>query len=474
MSTFRIFPEKENTIYSGKFERLNTSDTPVFDLIYGGSGTRNSIGRHLVKFNLTELQNRLNSFEINPNLVTSYRLVYKNAIPSDKQLEPEFEFDKLDKSIASSFDLVFFPINHDFHKGRGIDFETSNIVLKQHGQTVLSGVSNWLSATTLVSWDSPGIYSDITASTSNYSIQSFDTGSEDIYADVTNIVKNWLSGGSINNGIGIAYTKPFESQTGNTRFLSSFYTNKTNSAFKPYLEVNYNQTIKDERNNVYTNKSSKVFIYTFSGNSPVNYFSAGTITIKNSANAIVASGITPTHFSKGVYYYDTNKIFSAATKGQKFKETLNNVTFDSDYGDLQNLENTIVIKDNFFKTNLTEINDYVVDTFGISNNQTLISGEIYRIYALIRTNYSQNHPESDVDLEFRLTIGNFNEIITWTKSNSAIIDGCLKNFFDIDTSWLLSSQNYQITLRINEMGTKRILPEVINFKIQNNINPIKQ
>ena len=57
------------------------------------------------------------------------------------------------------------------------------------------------------------------------------------------------------------------------------------------------------------------------------------------------------------------------------------------------------------------------------------------------------------------------EIIPWTEINQAIIDDCKTNYFDLDVSWLLHNQTYQLSFKINEMGTSRVMPEKINFKV---------
>ena len=127
MGVFRIYPSKSNTIASGVYQNLNSGQNAVTDLWYGGGGTdsslerRVSISRFIVKFDTDELINKLSSKEINGNLVTSYRLKMTNSVPGDKILEPEYEYDILEKKIAASFDLIAFPINKDWDEGRGYD-----------------------------------------------------------------------------------------------------------------------------------------------------------------------------------------------------------------------------------------------------------------------------------------------------------------------------------------------------------------
>ena len=81
------------------------------------------------------------------------------------------------------------------------------------------------------------------------------------------------------------------------------------------------------------------------------------------------------------------------------------------------------------------------------------------------------NPKTNYGLEYRLSMNNVVELISWTPCNSAVIDGCAKSFLDLDTSWLLTNQNYQITFRINELGTKRIIAEKLSFKIVDKLYP---
>lgn len=471
MSKLRLYPIKENTIAKGvAYERINSSQNNIADIWYGGGATdtavlkRQSYSRHMVQFDLTELESKLSSFDINPAYITSYKLKFKNAIPSDKILEPEYEFDVLNKSVASSFDMVAYPINKFWDEGRGHDLERTKYVIKQNGSPVLSGVSNWLSATTLVSWDNPGIYDNPTAQTSFNFTQHFSIGNEDLDMDITLLVNDWLSGGSTNNGIAFGFTSDFESLSTDTRYITSFYTNKTNYAFKPYLEVNYNQVIKDDRHWVTNNRTSRLFLYLFSGNQATNYYSAGTVSIKNSANVVIYSGLTPTHHSKGVYYVDV--LMSGATKGQKYKDVWQGVTFTPGV-DQTDFTNFFDIRDNYYNNNSKRVNDYAIDIYGIPNDSPLVTGEIYRVYADTRMAFSNQKPHTDFGLEYRITMS-LEEVIPWTSMNTAIIDDCLSCYFDLDTSWLLDSQIYKIEFRISEFGTKRLIPDPLIFKV---INP---
>lgn len=471
MSVFRIYPVKSNTIASGLYKNFNSGQNAVTDLWYGGGGTdtspekRNSYSRYLVKFDLSDLQAKINNGEIILNNVSSFKLKMTNSIPRDKVLEPEYEYDILDKKISSSFDLICFPINKDWDQGRGYDLTKEFYAVRSLGENpLITGYSNWQYATQISSWDEPGVFTNPTASTAvtQYVSQHFDIGNEDIDMDITSVVLDWLSGGSINNGLGIAYNRYYELLSTDTRYIASFYTDNTNTAFKPFIEVNYNQSFIDDRLNVNNNRICKLFLYTFSGNDASNFFSASTVTIKNSANSIIYSGLTPTRIDKGVYFVDV--WMSGATKGQQYKDVWEGVTFNPGF-DKQDYTQYFVVQDNYYTRNAPQVNAYSLTTYGIDNGSIISTEENIRIYCDLRVNFSTNAPKTNYAIEYKMIMNQQIEVIPWTPINQAIIDRCSSNYFDLQTNWLLHNQTYEIQFRVKELGTARIQNEKINFKI---------
>lgn len=474
MSIFRILPERSNTIASGIYSSYNSGQNHITELWYGGGGTdtspekRNSYSRFLIYFDLTDFQAKLSTKDINQSGITSFKLKIKNSIPRDKVLEREYEFDKLDKAVSSSYDLICFPINRNWDEGRGYDMYRENYLIKQAGNPLITGYSNWYSATTTTGWNGPGVFTNPTASTVLYSSQHIDIGDEDIDMDITRIVNDWLSGGSTNYGLGIAYRRDFELLSTTTRYIASFYTEKTNTAFKPYIEVNYNQYIKDDRIYVTNNRVSRLYLYTFSGNNIQSYYSASTVNILDSSSNVVHSGLTPIQLSRGVYYIDV--YMSGATKGQKYRDVWRGVTFNPGY-DSQDITQNFIIKDNYFTSQRPKINEYALTPYGLSNNQILSSGEIYRIYCDLRVNYSsREEPTTQFAIQYKLVMNKQEDVIPWTNINQACIDGCQNYFFDLNTEWLLHNQTYELKFRIMELGTIRLMDESITFRILNSLD----
>lgn len=577
MGISRIYPDKSNTIASGVYKYLNAGQNAVMELWYGGGegedlARRNSISRGLLYFELDDLSQKLDSKIINPQFVTSYKLKMKNTAPRNKVLEPEFDSFKMDKYVAASFDLIFFPINKDWDEGRGYDLVKDDIAVRQLGNPLLTGYSNWQNATSTTTWDSDGIYLNPTASTNcyiyNYSgsvafqditatthsltaqtlyffsatsdnglleptsavtsgnntffffnplsgtpttldfvntiltgstfstlgislsggsisnniisgdsfylsaytsyertrlwfTQHFDLGNEDIDVDITPLVLHWLSGGSENYGIGVAYRRDYELISGYTRYVSTFYTNHTNTAYKPFIEVNYNQVIQDDRTQVANNRTSRLFLYTYSGYNEANYYSACCVNILNSNGSLYAYNLTPLQFSKGVYYIDIT--MTGTSRGQVFRDVWSGVTFQPGL-DVQNYTQNFQIIDDYY-SRVPQINDYSLVVYGLEQNKIITNEETIRVYCDLRVNYSQKEPRTAYSLQYRMVMNNQEEVIPWTSANRMVENNCPNNFFVLDTSWLLHNQTYKIQFRISELGTTRLMPEEIDFKV---------
>lgn len=471
MSIFRVYASKSNTIASGVYKNFNSSQNAVTDLFYGGGYTssvflRNAFSRFMIHFDLTELQQKINSKEINLDKITAFNLKLRNSIPQERVLDKNFEYDKLQRVIAASFDLICYPINKDWDEGRGYDLLEEEYIVKQKGNILISGYSNWESAKQNSAWDNPGIYTNPTASTSFYASQHFPIGNENINFNVTNIVKNWLSGGSENYGFAIGYRRDYELESGDTRYISSFYTNKTNTAWKPHLEIVYDQVIKDDRNQVTNNRSSKLFLYTYSANTAVNYHTGSTVTVDILApnGTYVFTGLTPTHLEKGVYYVDV--FMSGATKGEIYKDIWRNVSFNPLY-DIQDITQSFYVQDNFYTGSVFQptLNEYVLDIYGIPEGGVIYNDQLIKVFCDMRINYSVKAPQNNYILKYKIIMNNQEEVVPWTEFNQIVLDKKKTNYFTLDTSWLLHNQQYEILFSIEEMGSKMTLPKRISFKI---------
>ena len=179
-----------------------------------------------------------------------------------------------------------------------------------------------------------------------------------------------------------------------------------------------------------------------------------TVLVVLSFNVIAITPVVPLY---------VNVLMSASTPGQKYIDVWNNVRF-GDY-DNQNIEQTFQIQKNYYTSNQPKVNEYVLEVYGIEQGMIVSGQEKIRAFCDLRVNYSNNQPSTNYLLQYSVVMNYQEEIIPWTDVNQAVLNNCKTNYFDIDTSWLLHNQTYQVRFRINEMGTSRVMPEKIDIKV---------
>jgi len=172
------------------------------------------------------------------------------------------------QQLARKFNLVVSAVSSSWDEGLGLDMEDYSDLT--HGITG----SNWLSASNDSSWVTPGgDYHDSPKSTAY-----FERGTENLEVNVSQIVEDWITGGSsggkYNYGFGIQITSSqeafYSSSSGNNSgsvlhnpngSKYSFYTKKffaRNSEFynkRPVLEARWDSSRKDNRGNFYYSSS---------------------------------------------------------------------------------------------------------------------------------------------------------------------------------------------------------------------------
>jgi hypothetical protein len=471
MGIYRIYPSSSNTIANGRYATYNSSQNAVANLWYGGgmgantSFRQNTYSRFMMQFDLSTLMQNFADKTIVSGSVSSYKLKMTSTVVGGRELEREGRIAKLDAVIATSYDLLAFPINKDWDEGRGYDILESEFVFTQYGVPRITGYSNWNSATTLTAWDEDGIFEDPSASTINNATQHFALGNEDINMDVTDIVSSWVDASAANNGVALSFLRPYELISSDTQSFTSFFTQHTNTALKPHIEVNFDQLIEDDRLYVSNNRTSKLYLYTFSGDSPANYVSIGSVDITDNAGTVIYSGLPVNQTERGVYYVEV--LMSGATRGQKYKDVWNDVVFNAGV-DSTTFTQTFTIKDNYYQRT-PSVNDYSVDIYGIENGQKIVTGDKVKIFCDLRSNYqSFKAPSNPFRMFYRIVMNSQVEVVPWSQVNRIVTDNCLSHYIDLDTIWLLHNQNYRVEFKMQEYGTNRRLPETLEFKV---INP---
>jgi len=230
---YLIYPEKDTTLYE-RYPDRNTGIDPILEISKWTTGqifpdgtiqanTYNS--RTLLQFDITEVSNSIVAGTIAKN--ASYHLSLRAIDSSD---------------LPISYSLVSYPVSQSWDNGTGNyndDPETTNGV-SWHYRDAKSIGTSWQTSSyatyTTASWvTNPGGGSWYTSS---YASQSFNYVGPDVRMDVSNIVRQWLSGSIVNNGFIIK--RPDADETGSAIFGKlKFFGRDTHTIYVPRMEISW-------------------------------------------------------------------------------------------------------------------------------------------------------------------------------------------------------------------------------------------
>ena len=196
----------------------------------------------------------------------------------------------------AGFNLAVFPLSKSFDEGKGKDV----------GGLSYLDRTNWLTAsytTTNVVWNSPGAFasgalgdSDIDVIESGsiggvdtYLVKSqyFETPSQDLTVDVTNLVSASMVGILPSHGFLLAYSGS-EELDGRSRFVKRFSSRHTRNPYiRPKLIVRYDNSVLAQNEQLEFNVSGSVFLENFSRGTRANIISGSSNSLVTGANSLL-------------------------------------------------------------------------------------------------------------------------------------------------------------------------------------------
>lgn len=210
MGIYKIFPEKDSTIYS-EFPTKNAGIDEIIEIgAYQGIDGNYYVSRGLIKFSQSDINNVLN------NIVSGSFSVFLRLFLANLQETP------------SEFTIFTYPISQSWEMGLG---RSSNSPITTEGVS-------WVSRSLSNKWNNTGstYYNNI------FSTQSFTyNDSKDLLIDVTSIVSQWTS--SIENeGFILKFSSSLEyNSTSNVKLM--YFSQDTHTIYPPCLEFKWNDVI---------------------------------------------------------------------------------------------------------------------------------------------------------------------------------------------------------------------------------------
>lgn len=256
------------------------------ETLLNNTGSQDELSRILIKFDyskigqLTASKIDLNSSNFNAKL-RLYDVRTGHAVPSN-------------------FNVAVFPLSQSFDEGVGRDVSSFGDL----------DVANFLTASTSagapVVWFMSGANAGLTGSWKNPSIdifekanfgdgnglssvvgtQNFVKGTEDLSIDVTRLVSASVSGLIPNHGFRISFSGSDETD-GKSRFVKRFASRHTaNPYIRPKIEVSFNDSIQDHRENFFFDVSGSLFLQNHVRSTAQHIVSGSKLTIISGSNCI--------------------------------------------------------------------------------------------------------------------------------------------------------------------------------------------
>jgi hypothetical protein len=251
---YSIFANRDATIYERQYT-MNTGIDPLLELSHETPGSGSSIynSRILVKFDMSDVENRINSGKISQN--AKY---YLSLITADI------------REIPQEYVIYAYPLSSSWTNGTGkfvnLPYTTDGVSWRYRTSKTVG--TEWDIPPTVDSleWDEvsqtwiqdDGIWGNNTPTatvTSSYfthegggtwwdydnleCTQSFSFQSSDIYMDVTNLARRWVTGSGRfeNDGMILKFSNEIESSPDNLLNSLKFFGTDSNTIYVPRLNI---------------------------------------------------------------------------------------------------------------------------------------------------------------------------------------------------------------------------------------------
>jgi len=498
MSILRSYIDKNNTITSNSY--VNTARNPVVELNFGASDyviPNYGYTRYIFDLDLVQLRQDIQSGVISTGCTSAmtHTLQMTNTSSFDNELLNTFMSNE--RRRATSFDLILFRIPKTsgatgtpqfWDEGVGYDYNDFNIAKNSAigGSAPLTYVdsrafstrpSNWYQTTTIDEWSQEGIYNNKNQGLVNFSgltivaRQHFALGNEDLDMDMTEEINGVLNGSITGvTGWGLAYLPQIENITGLTDSYSvAFFSKYTQTFYQPYLLTNYDDLIKDDRNQFFIIQVNKLYLYVYKNGDLVNLDTDPYVRIED-ANGTALSGMSSLSTclrTKGVYEVIVPNGFSGYPTPCMFYDVWSGLTINGEC--IPNIQNQFVLQP--YKSGIQigtvsqEPEIFGFNFYGIQQNEQILNSDIRKVGVTIKQAYTGQQVLLNVSAFYRVYVKEGTtevQVQDWTPLNRTPN----QYYFIFDMRDKIPNQ-YYVDIQVNSSGTKDTYKQQLTFNIVN-------
>ena len=473
-----FFLDKSNTIISKSEQNLGLN--PILHVGYGAG-----LMKSLIHFDITPIKKLIEDKTFANTDKLKFTLKLTNCFSVDG-----FPYEKdLIRGVgekaqrAASFDLILHKLPFDFDAGRGFDFMHDMWVNDK--RSFSKEGSNWYCCKNGLMWDGSlkprsfknikgGIYTEefMYNEYEKYlnnedsiiiGSQHFDFGNENLSIDITKYVFEVINSiNNINYGLCLSFSPDFESMETEYMQYVGFFNDHTNTFFHPYVEVEYDEYILDNRDSFTIGKDNRLYLYVTDDGEPINLDNIPTCVINENEHVVKQA-------TKGVYY--------AEISASNCNVGTNTIEYDiwskialngQEMGDVEMefATNPISKKVKIGSDSNVKI-EYVPSVYGINDDESINIGDVREITVDLREKYSTDKKVLLDKAEYRLYVKDGNREIDVINYHP-IEKGFLNNFFMLYTEDLIPNQ-YYVDIKVSVGRETKLYKQSLRFKIISNV-----
>jgi hypothetical protein len=498
MSILRSYIDKNNTITSNSY--VNTARNPVVELNFGASDyvvPNYGYTRYIFDLDLVLLRQDIATGVISTGCTSAMTHTLKMTNTSSFDNELLNSFMSNERRRATSFDLILFRIPQTsgntgnpqyWDEGVGYDYNDFNIAKNSAigGSSPLTYVdsrafstrpSNWYQTTTLDTWSQPGIYDNKNEGLVNFSgltivaRQHFQLGNEDLDMDMSAEI-NGILNGSITGvtGWGIAYLPQIENITGLTDSYSvAFFSKDTQTFYQPFLLTNYDDYIKDDRNQFLKNQVNSLYLYVYQNGDLVNLDADPIVRIEDRLGVAVEGMATLSTClrTKGVYEVIVPNGFTGSPTPCQYFDIWSGLTINGQC--IPNVKNQFTLQPYSAGIQIGPMSKepqfYGFDFYGILQNEQILNSDIRKVGVTIKKAYTGQQMLLNVSATYRVYVmeGTTEVLVQdWTPINRTPNE----YYFIFDMRDKIPNQ-YYVDIQVSTSGEKDTYKRQLTFNIVN-------
>ena len=498
MSILRSYIDKNNTITSNSY--VNTARNPVVELNFGASDyvvPNYGYTRYIFDLDLAQLRADILDGVISTGCTSGMTHFLKMTNTSSFDNELLNSFMSNERRRATSFDLILFRIPKTsgdtgnpqyWDEGVGYDYNDFNIAKSSAigGASPLTYVdsrafstrpSNWFQTTTIDTWSQPGIYNNKNEGTVNFSgltivaRQHFQLGNEDLNMDMSDEINGILHGTITGvTGWGLAYLPQIENITGLTDSYSvAFFSKDTQTFYQPYLLTNYDDYIKDDRNQFLKNQENRLYLYVYQNGDLVNLDSDPVVRIEDRNEVAVAGMATLSTClrTKGIYEVIVPNGFTGSPTPCQYYDVWSGLTINGQC--IPNVKNQFTLQAYNAGIQIGPISKepqiFGFDFYGIKQNEQILNTDIRKVGVTIKKAYTGQQVLLNVSAKYRVYVmeGTTEVLVQdWTPVNRTPNE----YYFIFDMRDKIPNQ-YYVDIQVNTSGEKDTYKKQLTFNIVN-------